>query len=176
MLSIHFFLKTDLIKFIYQQKGLSPKLRSDKWLGPYRVVKAISDVNYRVQLGRRRIVAHYNNLKPYLEATDDLPKTITDDDITSQNHQPAHASTGEHSVTFDGKSVATGHEREGDECVRFDEEGFESDEGDAGEIGAEEQAAVEEQQQQPLMREGGRLWCNVDRRNEIYHGRRRHQT
>ena len=151
------------------KKGLSPKLVSDRWLGPYRIIKVISDVNYRVQLGRRRIVVHYNNLKPYIEDTDSLPTTITDDDIARNQHPNT---SSQHSVAMDQQSVLSSDGREGDECARFDEDSLEFEEGDSEEI-----KVGEEQQQQPrgspIMRDGGRLWCNVDPRNIIPRGRNR---
>ena len=52
---------------VYQpctSKGQTRKLWRP-WTGPYRVVKKISDVVYRVQLegGRKRKVVHFNRLK-----------------------------------------------------------------------------------------------------------------
>ncbi len=51
-------------------RGRTPKLHRP-WKGPYVVVKALSDVTYRIQLeapgGRRRrqrLVVHFNRLKP----------------------------------------------------------------------------------------------------------------
>jgi len=48
-------------------RGNSRKLHRP-WQGPYKIVKVITDVLYRLQLvkqPRRRIVVHYNRLKPY---------------------------------------------------------------------------------------------------------------
>ena len=48
-------------------RGNSRKLHRP-WQGPYKIVKVITDVLYRIQLvkqPRRRIVVHYNRLKPY---------------------------------------------------------------------------------------------------------------
>ena len=49
-----------------------PRNKSKKlyrpWSGPFRVVKKLSEVNYRVQEcknRRRRMVVHFNRLKPY---------------------------------------------------------------------------------------------------------------
>ena len=48
-------------------RGSSRKLHCP-WKGPYRVIKVITDVTYRVQQmrpPRRRVVVHYDRLKPY---------------------------------------------------------------------------------------------------------------
>ena len=50
-------------------RGNSRKLHRP-WQGPYKIVKVITDVLYRIQLvkqPRRRIVVHYNRLKPYIK-------------------------------------------------------------------------------------------------------------
>ena len=41
------------------------------WTGPYKVIKQLSDVNYRIQSvpGRRRMVVHFDRLKPCHPAT-----------------------------------------------------------------------------------------------------------
>ena len=157
------------------KKGLSPKLRSDRWLGPYRVIKVISDVNYRVQLGRRKLVAHYNNLKPFHEAPelhiDPNPDRYDGTGLPSPevNGQASHE-------TKEGGSV------EGDECQRFDADfppvvvNEARDEGEEEDANQGEDEVVQRRAPSPLMRDGGRLWCNVDPRNEIPHGRTRSQA
>jgi transposase InsO family protein len=53
-------------------KGISPKLQS-KWIGPYTVVKKISDVVYKVKKSTgKSIVVHHNRLKPYLQREKDV--------------------------------------------------------------------------------------------------------
>jgi hypothetical protein len=48
------------------KKARSRKLYR-RWTGPYRIVKVISDVVFRLQKldGRGRTVVHYNRLKPF---------------------------------------------------------------------------------------------------------------
>lgn len=60
-----------------KQKGISPKL-SCNWKGPYGVLKAMSDVTYKVQRTPRTkaLVVHHNRLKPY--HCDDVPAWISD--------------------------------------------------------------------------------------------------
>ncbi|CAC5388204.1 unnamed protein product [Mytilus coruscus] len=51
----------------HKRKGLSPKLQKF-WVGPYRIVKKLSDANYLIQLEgslAKRIV-HFNRLKVYV--------------------------------------------------------------------------------------------------------------
>ena len=138
------------------------------------MIKVISDVNYRVQLGRRKLVAHYNNLKPYHEA----PAMHMDPNLDKYNDivQPLDVSGQPSHQPKEGGSV------EGDECQRFDgdfpatganEAGDERNEDDANQS---EDEVVERQAPSPIMRDGGRLWCNVDPRNEIPHGRTRSQA
>ena len=50
-----------------KKKGISPKL-SRPWVGPYLIIKCLSDVTYRIQAtpkGKQQVV-HFNRLKPYL--------------------------------------------------------------------------------------------------------------
>ena len=52
-------------------KGKSRKLHHP-WQGPFRVIKKLSDVTYRIQGARRkrrRIVVHFDRLKPYHPGT-----------------------------------------------------------------------------------------------------------
>lgn len=44
-------------------KGRSPKFHRP-WQGPYKVLKKISDSLYRIRIGSRRKVVHFNRLKP----------------------------------------------------------------------------------------------------------------
>ena len=54
------------------KKGQSPKFMKP-WKGPYKIVKVLSDVNYRIKFEgsgpRKTQVVHFNRLKPYYEST-----------------------------------------------------------------------------------------------------------
>jgi len=60
----------DLVRYYYPRKL---KGRSRKWsryyVGPYRIVKRVNDVNYMIRLNdrTRAIIVHVNKLKPYYE-------------------------------------------------------------------------------------------------------------
>ena len=65
----HHYQVGDYVWVLFPQppRGKSRKLYRP-WSGPFRVVKKLSDVNYRVQEcnnRRRRMVIHFNRLKPY---------------------------------------------------------------------------------------------------------------
>ena len=66
------------------KKGLSRKLRSDKWEGPYRVIKVLSDVNYRVKRGRKKFLRHFNRLKPFIDRHDDPSDVVNLDEAQVQ--------------------------------------------------------------------------------------------
>ena len=154
------------------KKGLSPKLRADRWIGPYRVRKAVSDVNYRVQQGRRKILAHYNNLKPYYENPQMAPDRLDDLDLPDEPGVP-EATLGD----------------DGDECQRFDVD-LDVLEGAGDELqevpravpadlpvadvpGVDGPAVVPGPVHSPVMKDHGRRWCNIDPRNVMTGGRRR---
>ena len=46
------------------KRGRSTKLKRP-WIGPYKVIEKVSDVNYCIQRGRKRFVTHVNRLKPF---------------------------------------------------------------------------------------------------------------
>ena len=60
----------DLVRYYYHRKlmGRSPKW-SRYYVGPYRIVKRVNDVNYVIRLNdrTRTIIVHVNKLKPYYE-------------------------------------------------------------------------------------------------------------
>jgi len=60
----------DLVRYYYPRKlkGRSPKW-SRYYVGPYRIVKRVNDVNYVIRLNdrTRTIIVHVNKLKPYYE-------------------------------------------------------------------------------------------------------------
>lgn len=90
--------------------GLAKKLQHP-WRGPYKVKARISDVTYRIALEkapRRRIVVHFNRLKPY------IAKSATED--------PGYCEITDPSVARDS-ATRTAERRE----VHFgeDEDGFE---------------------------------------------------
>jgi hypothetical protein len=73
--------------------GLAKKLRHP-WRGPYKIKACISDVTYRIALEaapRRRIVVHFNRMKPYTAKNLD-DRRASDPSVA---RDPA-ASTGEH--------------------------------------------------------------------------------
>ncbi|VDI58363.1 Hypothetical predicted protein [Mytilus galloprovincialis] len=91
-----------------KKKGLSPKLQKF-WVGPYRIVKKLSDANYMIQLEgslAKRIV-HYNRLKIYVTPHPDrtlVKKPI----IISPPQRPL--SSGEGSETEDMSNDESGNE------------------------------------------------------------------
>ena len=75
------------------------------WSGPWRVVKVISDITYRIQCkevtpmqGRRktRMVVHFNLLKPYLQRCPQLQPTLHD--VERDAGQPTDLNVGERAV------------------------------------------------------------------------------
>lgn len=59
-----------------RKRGLSPKLQR-QWEGPYKVLKRINDVIYRIKkipAGKPRVV-HYNHLAPYSVEVDGNART-----------------------------------------------------------------------------------------------------
>ena len=76
------------------------------WSGPWRVVRVISDVTYRIQCedvtptrGRRktRMVVHFNRLKPYLRRPPQLQPTLHD--VERDAGQPTDLNVGERAVS-----------------------------------------------------------------------------
>lgn len=90
-----------------KKKGLSPKLQKI-WVGPYRIVKKLSDANYMIQLEgslAKRIV-HYNRLKIYVTPHPD--RTLVKKPIISPPPRPL--SSGEGSETEDMSNDESGNE------------------------------------------------------------------
>ncbi|CAG2210223.1 unnamed protein product [Mytilus edulis] len=90
-----------------KKKGLSPKLQKF-WVGPYRIVKKLSDANYMIQLEgslAKRIV-HYNRLKIYVTPHPD--RTLVKKPIISPPQRPL--SSGEGSETEDMSNDESGNE------------------------------------------------------------------
>lgn len=46
------------------KRGRSKKLKKP-WLGPYKVLKKINEVNYLIKKGRKEYTTHVNRLKPF---------------------------------------------------------------------------------------------------------------
>ena len=121
----------------------------------------ISDVNYRVQQGRRKIVVHYNNIKPYYTRPD--------------NAIPSN--TAESLERTENRRCADHLDEKADECLRFDAEFERCDEEEednnpqpaANE--ADEGIIHDQARRSPIMRNGGRLWCNVDPENMLPYDR-----
>ena len=50
-----------------RKKGLSPKLNSDKWQGPFVVVRKINDLLFEIKQNKSQSkVVHHDRLKPYV--------------------------------------------------------------------------------------------------------------
>ena len=81
-------------------RGRSPKLHQP-WTGPFVVIKVLSDVTYRIQserpkprCRRRRLVVHFNRLKPcHTPAQDGVDKTRQQLEPSGAETQPPHAET-----------------------------------------------------------------------------------
>ena len=62
------------------------------WKGPFRVVKKLSDVTYRIQdvlNKRRRLVVHFDRLKPYLSSlTETAPRDLQESPQEQQRSHP----------------------------------------------------------------------------------------
>ena len=58
-----------------RKKGLSPKLNSDKWQGPFVVVRKITELLFEIKQNKSQSkVVHHDRLKPYL--SNDLPDWV----------------------------------------------------------------------------------------------------
>ena len=163
------------------KKGLSPKLKLDRWVGPYRVRKAVTDVNYRLQRGRQKILVHYNRMKPFFEPQG-RDVVVVDENQTDQTEAdtPTEDSGDDPEETEDAT---------GDDCERYDIEDLVLDTVEGvpqADVQADAQAPLLPPERDggvdrpvnlpggpPLMREGGKLWCNIDARNVMTGGRRR---
>ena len=75
------------------------------WSGPWRVVKVISDVSYRIQSeevarlrARRktRLIVHFNRLKPYRSRPVQLQPSLHD--VEEHTNLPTDPNVGEHAV------------------------------------------------------------------------------
>ena len=59
-----------------RKKGLSPKLNSDRWQGPFVVVRKINDLLFEIKQNKSKSkVVHHDRLKPYL--SNDLPDWVS---------------------------------------------------------------------------------------------------
>lgn len=60
-----------------RRKGLSPKLQSS-WEGPYKIIKKINDLVYRIQwnasASRKMKVVHLDRLSPYKSRVDEVAR------------------------------------------------------------------------------------------------------
>ena len=48
------------------RRGISKKL-SSLWIGPYTIIKKLSDVNYNIQKGKNKQTIHANRLKHFYD-------------------------------------------------------------------------------------------------------------
>ena len=144
------------------KKGLSPKLKLEKWRGPYKVVKLLSEVNYRIQRTnhkRERKVSHYNRLKPFVERPPGLerdgppvdreaePGGLVDLDETVESIVSNHSLGAEVDAGGnDDELVELGSESEDD-----------SDPGDAGDPDYLPDRVVPPQEEPPLLRRPQRM-------------------
>lgn len=46
------------------KRGRSQKLRRP-WLGPYKILERLSNVNYKIKKGKKDYVTHVNRMKPF---------------------------------------------------------------------------------------------------------------
>ena len=160
------------------KRGLSKKLRLDRWRGPYRVIKVVFDVNYRLKMGRQKILAHYDRLKPYHErdtdtdSGDGVDRGDAPDVRDNLTDMPGDRPLGQSQAPEDSVSV--------DECHRYDNDLLDVPTEAAAEVGAEgpqpgagmaHEVPVPEPRS-PVMRQGGRFWCNVDPQNVLPDRRR----
>ena len=82
------------VLFPQTPRGKSKKLYRP-WSGPFAVVKKLSDVTYRVREvknRRRRLVVHFNRLKPYKGKVADCQPSWREvsPDMQTQNEEPQH--------------------------------------------------------------------------------------
>ena len=83
-----------------KKKGLSPKLMA-KWLGPFRITKKLSEVNYELTdlLNKRKPTAvHVNRLKPYCDPNFRVIDDGTSDDLSDDSdeiEEPLYEDEGE---------------------------------------------------------------------------------
>ena len=165
------------------KKGLAKKLRLDRWRGPYRVIKVVSDVTYRLKKGQQKILVHYNRLKPFHEPRSDFDDLSSlDQDIGPRlQHDMVLGSSQHNSLPMEAAA---------DECQRYD-----IDESLGGQTQLVIEGASDQLQEAPpvippdaplvappnvppvapppVMVQGGRLWCNVKPENIISGSRSR---
>ena len=77
-LSVNNFQVGDLVYFLdsTKQKGRSPKLNPNKWIGPCVVVQKLSDLIFEIrskQIGKTKVL-HHDRLKPYTSV--DVPSWV----------------------------------------------------------------------------------------------------
>ena len=151
------------------RKGVSRKLKLERWQGPYVVVKVFTDVNYRLKRGRKTILVHFNRIKPFAELS-------TDDDLSDLDQTEHHPD-----LDVDREEVRS--DESVDECHRFDRDVEDDildtpglpetldDEFPGIQRLPDIPRPVDPLDDAPIMREGGKLWCNIDARN-VVEGRR----
>lgn len=46
------------------KRGRSKKLKRP-WIGPYKILSKLNEVNYKIKKGRKELIIHVNRLKPF---------------------------------------------------------------------------------------------------------------
>ncbi|MEO0683466.1 MAG: reverse transcriptase domain-containing protein [Cyanobacteria bacterium J06649_11] len=80
-----------------RKKGLSPKLMA-KWIGPYRITKKISDVNFELtdpQMKRKSTVVHCNRLKPFHDPALQVWEEENEENDEEEVHLESEVSTSD---------------------------------------------------------------------------------
>ena len=80
-----------------RKKGLSPKLQSH-WEGPYTVMKALTDVTYRIvpESGRKKKVVHVDRLAKYVgPAHFTWSEEVTAEEQREEEEMEGHREEGE---------------------------------------------------------------------------------
>ena len=144
------------------------------------MIKVLSDVNYRVKRGRKKFLRHFNRLKPFIDRHDD-PSDVVDLDNAQVQLEAGTVETEDsiHSgdecnhydidipdeVTQDDQDIPEDVARDDPPGNRIVPAGLPGGPGDGARV-------VDVPAVDPVMREGGKLWCNIDQRN-VVEGRRK---
>lgn len=150
------------------RQGLKPKLIREKWSGPWVVQRVMGPVNYRVVMGKRRLLVHHNRLKPYIRRDGHLVREgQSDSEKEEEETGPEQENLGEDLA----EEVFYEAEEELDERLNVDQQ---QDQEQVEEVNVE--PGVAEQQQpppEPLMGHRGERWCNIDPANVVPPGLKR---
>ena len=145
------------------KKGLKPKLLSERWTGPWKVIQVRGPVNYRITMRRGqkilRLLVHHDRLKPYFQRPSHL---LQSGDVNADMDNQTDPS-----VISQEEASDSGHQKVPDRP--------ESDESDEEELPGEDnggedlEGVVQDHQErpEPLMGHRGERWCNVDPANMV---------